>query len=269
MHSPLRLKPGSFQTNAKKANHTIDRVASDTSLRSSSFERAINNISLNNRLGSIPKYHLSRRSGSTYGDTFGDSPEKRSKSKALNENVNFRLEELKNNCKFPPIPKGKLGEEYVQKNPIHLKLNDFTHLSTLDAHVKKAQLNRTVDSSTLNLNKNGSLKLKQKHARKNSILARIAETNNLADILSRKKNLTSIHTLLKTNIDRPKVFLVQDTLQGVLQTSPELKLQQRKAQKFQHWGGMKIPINSKLIFNKHKDPLNKWDECRDGVFHQL
>lgn len=187
----------------------------------------------------------------------------------MNEKTDFRLEQIKNSCKFPPIPKGKLGEEYVKKNSLHNKLNDLEILYKLEANLKNSQLNRTVEGGVFNSNKNAAMKLKQKHARKNSILAKIAETANLSTLLARQPRGIDIKSVLKINVDRPKATLLQDTLQGVLQTNAELKEEQRKYQRFQHWGGIKVPINSNINFNRHKDKINKWDESRDGIFYNL
>ena len=76
-------------------------------------------------------------------------------------------------------------------------------------------------------------------------------------------------SFLKSNFDRPKVTPLQNTLNGSLFTNMHLHNEQRKWTKFKLWAGIKIPVNSNGTFNKHKDSINHWDECRDGVFHEL
>ena len=74
---------------------------------------------------------------------------------------------------------------------------------------------------------------------------------------------------LKSNFDRPKVTPLQDTLNGSLFTNVHLHNEQRKATKFKLWAGIKVPLNINSVFNKQKDNINHWDECRDGVFHEI
>eukprot|EP00345_Euplotes_harpa_P001993 CAMPEP_0168321264 /NCGR_PEP_ID=MMETSP0213-20121227/2165_1 /TAXON_ID=151035 /ORGANISM="Euplotes harpa, Strain FSP1.4" /LENGTH=238 /DNA_ID=CAMNT_0008322877 /DNA_START=130 /DNA_END=843 /DNA_ORIENTATION=- len=84
------------------------------------------------------------------------------------------------------------------------------------------------------------------------------------DIKNKNSLLKDQLSFLKTNIDRPKVVPLQDTLHGVLETNLHLKNEQRQVNRFKRWGGIKIPIGSNNIFNKCKDKINMWDECRDG-----
>jgi hypothetical protein len=218
----------------------------------------------------LPKRNFSKRSGSTYGDAFEDSPEKRSKSKALNNKINFRLEELSKQCKFPVIPKGKIGDEYITKNSIKARINDFGKIYKLNPNLKFAQLNRTVDDAgMLTPMEKNEMKLKAKLSRKSSILSKIAESQNALSILKRIPKAPNVYEYMKPSFDRPKVSALQDTLNGIIPSSSELKIGQRKYQRFRQWGGIKIPIGSTMSFNRHKDTINKWDDKRDGIFNEL
>ena len=74
---------------------------------------------------------------------------------------------------------------------------------------------------------------------------------------------------LETNIDRPKILPLQDTLDGVFSTNAHLHNEQRKGGRYKIWAGLRYPANIKHTFNKHKDKINHWDEIRDGIFHEL
>jgi hypothetical protein len=220
-----------------------------------------------NRQNSIPKNYFNQRTVSTYSDTFGDSPVRRLKGKELNLKHDFKLEEVASNLKFPPIPKTKIGEEHIKKNFIREKLNRMNYITKQETANKNTLLSKTIDNGSLS--KVHKISPKAKNNQNHSILASINNPESLGGIFSQKNKHYNIAPILKTNLDRPKLSLLQDTLHGILQTNSEFKKQQRKLQKFKNWGGIKIPINSQLSFNHCKDPLNRWDEHRDGVFHQL
>ena len=101
------------------------------------------------------------------------------------------------------------------------------------------------------------------------MLKKIAENQNTLSILQSKPYVLNVPELMKSSFDRPKVSAIQDTLNGIIPISSELKLGQRKFQKYKHWGGIKIPVGADMNFHRHKDILNKLDEQRDGIFYQL
>lgn len=144
VYSPRRPKPGHIHFDNAVVNRTIDYDRSDHSDKSLNLDKGLVNPNRTIRQHSICKYKLGRRSGSTYGDTFDDSPEKRSKSKVLNTKVDLKYEEISNRCKFPPIPKSKVGEEYVKKNPIQARVKDLGYLQRLSPDFKRSNLNKTV-----------------------------------------------------------------------------------------------------------------------------
>lgn len=113
------------------------------------------------------------------------------------------------------------------------------------------------------------MKLKAKLTRKSSILSKIAEGQNALSILIKKPKVPNVSEYMKPSFDRPKVFALQDTLNGIIPSGSELKIGQRKHQRFRQWGGIKIPIGSNMTFNRHKDSINKWDDKRDGIFNEL
>jgi len=267
-HGSTMLRPGSFLKDKTIDNRSIGKNSGSLTNRSNSFDSTVAGRTIQGRQQSIPKYSLGRRSGSTYSTTFDDSPDKRSKSKALNTNKNLRHEELKKYYKFPPIPKAEISEEFIKRNPIHARINDFNKIK--DQHnFKKFQLNRTLDISNIQKVENHQeMKLKTKLTRKNSILKKIANNSILQNGLYEKRKGASISEIMKTSMDRPKVTFVQDTLHGVLQTSSDLK-SEIKMQKYKRWGGIKIPNNHSGTFNKSKDIFGRWDDQRDGIFYQL
>lgn len=249
-------------------NRTIDYDRSDLSDKSLNLDRGLKqNKTL--RQHSVIKYKIGKRSGSTYGETFDDSPEKRSKSKVLNTKVDFRFEEISNSCKFPPIPKSKIGEEYVKKNPIQARVKDLGYLQRLSPEFKRSNLNKTVIENAISLQEELQT-LKHKKSSKEGANQSIENgAPRVFGILNKDYANMNVAALLKPNLDRPKISLLQDTLQGVIPSNPEFKQGQRKLQKFKHWAGIKIPVNSELAFNKRRDKINHWDECRDGIFNKL
>ena len=264
--SPRMLKPGSnFDT--KPINRTLDCVLSD---RNSNGSHSLEKIKARQSLlqNSVPQHNLSRRSGSTYGDTYEDSPAKRSKGKELNLRSNFKLQQLSMQCKFPSIPKSTIAEEYITKNSIQERLHDHGYLSKLDKSMNNAKLNKTLDNG-ISVRIPKTMKNGNMHQRKSTIFDQINQSTSLGGIYSKKNMHYNIEPLLKANIDRPKVSPLQDTLHGVLQTNTGFKDQQRKLQRYKHWAGMKIPVNSQCTFNRHKASMNRWDEQRDGIFYKL
>lgn len=192
--------------------------------------------------------------GSNYQQSFEDNKHKRSKSKALNEKINFKLEELSTSCKFPPIPKGKLKDSFINKNPIGLALNDRQYATRLETKLRQEQLNKTVDTNIRYHKSKPKARLKNRY-----------------DKRSLSSHLDSLNLeFLKTNVDRPKIMPLQSTLDGVLESNLAIKTNQKVLQKYKYWAGMKIPINSNNSpFNRCRDKMNHWDEKRDGVFHQI
>lgn len=205
-----------------------------------------------NPLNHQPDIHT--RADSTYKETFADSINNRSKSKALNEKINFKLEELSTRCKFPPIPRGQLKEQFIKKNSIQLSLNDPSYSTCMGSKVvAKHNLNKTLDTSKRYKKGKSKPKLKFKFDMRSHSSA-LAE-NDLE--------------FMQTNIDRPRVSPLQDTLPGVLESNSKIKHNQRSVQRYHHWAGMKIPIGKPNLFNHCRDKMNMWDEKRDGIFHQL
>ena len=144
-------------------------------------------------------------------------------------------------------------------------------MSKFKSSIKKIMLNRNQNHSWADkLDIHSNMKLKEKIARKNYILKKIADNSLMADSLFMRSKAASISEVMKTSIDRPKVTAVQDTLSGIFETCSDLKIRQKKEKKYKHWAGIKIPINStNYVFNKNKDKLNQWDEQRDGIFYNL
>lgn len=134
-----------------------------------------------------------------------------------------------------------------------MQLNDSGYIGNSDSKIKKELLNKTVDLDSRYRSGKNKSKLKGNF-----------------DMRSLSNQMHNINMeFMRTNIDRPKVMAVQDTLPGVLESNSAIKNKQRILQKMRHWGGIKIPIGKESLFNKRRDKISMWDEKRDGIFHEL
>ena len=120
-----RPRPGSLINQKTFKARALDQLNRERSEINSSIDVNSPGISEKVRKLSLPDYVSERRSGSTYGDTFQDTSDRRTKSKVLNSKVDFKREELSKQIKFPIIPKGRVGEEFVSRNSIKARINDL------------------------------------------------------------------------------------------------------------------------------------------------
>lgn len=114
-NSPKRLRPGNdFVDHAQDLlDHKRQKSVGLVSKQLDGIMAYKNRAIRENQFSKYPMFN--KRSGSTYEQSFDDSVEKRSKSKALNKKINFKLEELSNSCKFPPIPRSIINDTFIQK----------------------------------------------------------------------------------------------------------------------------------------------------------
>ncbi|CAI2370877.1 unnamed protein product [Moneuplotes crassus] len=266
--SPKRLRPGSlYNDSSPKKASTIEKASDHFTNRSKSIGQNSNRYAEQASGNIIPRYRIGKRSSSTYQNHFEVTPAKILKEKSLNNNPNFKYEQMSYNHKFPPIPKARMIDR-LSKSPFETKTKDYQNVEDLSPSLKRFMLNKTVNKSVVAEPLNKEAKIKSKLARKNSILQKIADSSLKKEPELFKPMSVSISDVMKTSFDRPKVTAVQDTLHGIFQTSAHLKQQQRH-KKFKTWGGLKIPITHNGIFNKNKDIMSKWDEVRDGIFNKL
>lgn len=149
--SPSKVKPEKPSLAKERLNQTIDQATSNLSRISDSMSRYdVHNKKI--RDISLPKRFVSKRSSSTYESQFEDSPAKRSKGKLLNPKVNLKMDQLKNQLKFPPIPKGQVRPEFIHKNPIQSSLKTHGKLYKIGSKFKRDALNTTIDEPTTTKN---------------------------------------------------------------------------------------------------------------------